>query len=349
MDGLRGCKITIPNMTLPAPLLEEAQHLLSQTLVWDNHGCMPVGQPYGTEFMPQLQRYRQAGVDVAMLNVGFGEMDPESHLRTLASLRHWLLQHSDQYLIIGSAADIPLARQTGRLAVGFDLEGARAIGDQLSLIQLYYDLGVRWMLIAYNLNNQAGGGCQDDDEGLTEFGRQMVREMERVGMLVCCSHTGYRTAHDVLEMAQKPVIFSHSNPRALHAHPRNIPDELIRGCAATGGVVGLNGIRTFMGPDQPNLVENYARHIDYVVNLVGIQHVSMALDYVFDTQELQEYLTRMKHTFPPGLGYDLPFEQVAPEDLTAVVATLLGWGYSHQHLAALLGGNLFRLAQNVWR
>ena len=104
------------------------------------------------------------------------------------------------------------------------------------------------MLLAYNLNNLAGGGCQDDDDGMTAFGHDVVREMERVGMVVCCSHTGYRTARDVLKMATKPVVFSHSNAHDIVAHPRNLPDDLVRECAQTGGVVGVNGIGLFLGP-----------------------------------------------------------------------------------------------------
>jgi hypothetical protein len=125
------------------------------------------------------------------------------------------------------------------------------------------------MLLAYNRSNRVGGGCQDEDMGLTPFGRDVVQEMERLDMLVCLSHTGHRTARDVLAMAQRPVIFSHSNPATLRPYPRNIPDELIRACAETGGVVGISGIGAFLG-DNDSRSEIYARHIDHVVKLVGV-------------------------------------------------------------------------------
>ena len=279
---------------------EKVASLLRGCIVWDNHGCMPVGRPHDTSFLPQLERYRAAGISVVMLNIGFGEMSIEDHLRTLASLRHWLKARPADYALVGTAEDIERAKAAGQLAVAFDIEGANAIGDQLSLLELYRDLGVRWMLLAYNNNNHVGGGCQDEDSGLTAFGREVVIEMERLGMLVCCSHTGHRTARDVLAMASRPVIFSHSNPSALKAHPRNIPDELIRACAATGGVVGINGIGTFLG-DNDNRSETFARHIDYVVQLVGPEHVALGLDYVFDSAEMDAYLAEMAHTFPPEL------------------------------------------------
>lgn len=325
-----------------------AAALLRDSLVWDNHGCMPVGRPLDTSFLPQLRRYRAAGVSAVMLNVGFGDMDIEGHVRTLASLRHWIKARPDDYVLMASANDIDQARASGRLAVGFDIEGANAVADQLSLVQLYYDLGVRWMLLAYNRNNRVGGGCQDDDSGLTSFGREMVAEMERVGLQVCVSHTGHRTVRDVFDMATKPVIFSHSNPSALRAHPRNIPDDLIRACAATGGVVGINGIGTFLG-DNDNRSETFARHIDHVAQLVGPQHVALGLDYVFDTQELDDYLDKMGHTFPAELGYEKGVRMVAPEQLEAVVQTLMEWGYSDADLRAVLGGNLMRLARSVWK
>ena len=324
-----------------------AAALLRASLVWDHHTCMPL-RPLDSSFLPQLQRHRAAGFDAVTVNVGFGEMGVEEHLCMLASLRHWLSARPDEYVLIEQADDIERARSSGRLAVGFDIEGANAVGDQLSLVQQYYDLGVRWMALAYNRNNRVGGGCQDDDGGLTAFGREVVAEMERVGMQVCISHTGHRTAREVVAVATRPVIFSHSNCAALHAHPRNIPDDLIRACAASGGVVGINGVGIFLGPNDISSA-TYARHVDHVVQLVGPAHVSIALDYVFDMQELDEYMRTMSHTFPPGLGYELGARFIPPEQIGEIVATLQGMGYGQADLQALLGGNLMRLAREVWK
>jgi membrane dipeptidase len=334
--------------TTHLPPRGDAATLLHNSIVWDNHGCMPVARPHDTSFLPQLQRYRAAGVSAVMLNVGFGDMGIEDHIRTLASLRHWIKARPNEYLLLCTADDVDQAYATGRLAVGFDIEGANAVADQPSLVSLYYDLGVRWMLLAYNTNNRVGGGCQDEDTGLTPFGREVIAEMERVGMQVCCSHTGHRTVRDVFDVATRPVIFSHSNPSALHAHPRNIPDDLIRACAATGGVVGINGIGSFLGKND-NSSETFARHVDHVAQLVGVQHVALGLDYVFDTQELDDYVSKMAHTFPAELGYEKGVRMVAPEQLEAIVQTLQKLGYSDMDLRAVLGGNLVRLARTVWK
>jgi len=323
------------------------RQLIDAVPVWDHHACLPL-RPNDPAFLPQLARHKAAGFDAITVNIGFGEQGPEEHLRMIAALRHWLVARPEEYLLLLEADDVERARSTGRLAVGFDIEGANAVGDQLSLIQLYYDLGVRWMLMAYNTSNRAGGGCQDEDGGLTNFGRAMVAEMERVGMLLCLSHTGHRTVREVLAMATQPLIFSHSNCAALHPHPRNIPDELIRACAATGGVVGINGVGIFLGKNDISS-DTYARHVDHVVQLVGPAHVSIALDYVFDMRELEEHLEKMKGTFPPGLGYEMGARFVPPEQLEEIVVTLQGWGYSDADLTALLGGNLLRLAKQVWK
>jgi membrane dipeptidase len=332
--------------TAPAEYTPAAQ-LLRDSVVWDHHTCLPL-RPLDERFLPQLARHKAAGFDAVMVNVGFGDQGPEAHLRMLAALRHWILARPDDYLLLESADDVQRAHATGRLAVGFDIEGANAIGDQLSLIQLYHDLGVRWMLLAYTRNNPVAGGCQDEDSGLTPFGRRVVAEMERVGLQVCLSHTGHRSVREVLDIATRPVIFSHSNCAAVHAHPRNIPDDLIRACAATGGVVGINGVGIFLGRNDISS-ETYARHVDHVVQLVGPTHVSIALDYVFDMQELDDYMRTMQHTFPPGLGYELGARFVPPEQIVEIVSTLQGWGYRDDDLKALLGGNLMRMANQVWK
>lgn len=328
---------------------DTAKSLVASSLVWDNHGCMPL-RPLDEEFLPQLELYRSAGVDVVFLNIGFGEQSIEEHLRMIAHFRHWIAARPERYVLIRTVDDIRRARETCRLAIAFDIEGANGIGDQLSLISLYYDLGVRWMLMAYNRNNRAGGGCQDDDQGLTDFGRAMLDEMARVGMVACCSHTGDRTAREVLDYSRNPVIFSHSNPRAVFEHPRNIPDELILACARTGGVVCLNGIGIFLGKNDIS-TETYFRHIDHVVQLVGPDHAGIGLDYLFDLGEVNEYIEKMKGSFPPELGYGFEggFKCVSPAQIEPLVELQLRAGYAEADIRKILGANLLRVADAVWK
>lgn len=325
-----------------------ARTVLDRHLVWDNHGCMPL-RPLDMGFMSQLSRYRDAGVDVAVLNIGFGEQEIEAHIRVLAAFRGWLKDRSDEFVLIRTVEDIERARREGKLAIAFNMEGANGIADQISLLGLYHDLGVRWMLMAYNRGNRVGGGCHDEvDGGLTAYGRRVLDEMARIGMVACCTHTGHRTAMEVMGYSSRPVIFSHSNPRAVHDHPRNISDEAMRACAATGGVVGLNGIGLFLGQND-NSSETFVRHIDHAVQLIGAEHVGLGLDYVFDQKELDDYVTSMASTFPNGLGYERGIRMVAPEQLEPIVDRLLRMGYSDAALAGILGGNLLRVAKEVWR
>jgi len=331
--------------------MEAARSLLARTLVWDNHACMPL-RPDDPGFLPQLETVAAAGVDVVSLNIGFGPQTLESHLRNLAAFRRWIGARPERYVLADSLADIDAARAAGKLAVVFDIEGLAPFdeGDH-GLIEMVAQLGVKWALIAYNRNNAAGGGCMDDDGGLTGHGRAVIAEMTRVGMAVCCSHTGHRTAHDVMEAASGPVIFSHSNASAVFDHPRNIPDALIKACAATGGVVGVNGIGAFLGeglgPDD--LAPAMADHIDHMVQLAGPEHVGLGIDYVFDQAELLAYLQTMRETFPEEPQWREPPRLAAPSAIAELTARLMARGYDTTSLRAILGGNWRRVAEAVWR
>ena len=335
------------NPSLQNNISTAAKHILAGTLAWDNHGCMPL-RAGDTEFLPQLARYRDAGFNVVSLNVGFDAVPWENTLLVLATFRNWIKQHSEDYLLIETTGDIERALREEKLGVFFDLEGGCVLNDQLDMVEMYYDLGARWMLIAYNQNNSLGGGCQDDDKGLTPFGREVLDEMARVGMVACCSHTGYRTTMDVMEYSSKPVIFSHSNPLGLWEHKRNITDDAIRACAATGGVVCLNGVGIFLGENDASS-ETIARHIDYVAEKAGIDHVGIGLDYVFDMEELNEYLRQNPDTFPPEGGYADGVKFVEPEQAPEIVDALLGLGYQDEDIAKILGRNLLRVARAVWK
>ncbi|RIK93525.1 MAG: membrane dipeptidase [Proteobacteria bacterium] len=324
----------------------DAARLLDEAVVWDNHLCMPLRAE--DSFLPELERCRASGLDVVSLNVGFGGMDWVEHLNMLTYFRAWLARRPDRYALVRTVADIRAAKAAGKLAVTFDVEGMAPIEDDLDRIQLFYDLGVRWMLIAYNETNKIGGGCQDDDPGLSDIGRQAIDEMARVGMPLCLSHTGYRTAREALEYAKGPVIFSHSNPLALKDHPRNIPDDLIDGCARTGGVIGINGIGKFLGENDAS-TEAIVRHVDYVAARVGAAHVGLSLDYCFDQEELAEFIKANPDKFPPHLGYGGSFAMAAPEQYPQIAEALLRLGYDERDIKGILGGNWLRIAEQVWR
>jgi membrane dipeptidase len=321
--------------------------LLRQTIVWDSHTCLPL-RPDDESFLPQLARHRAAGVTLVSVNVYFDSCTRETAFLMLATLRRWISRHAEEYVLAQSVADIEAAHNCGKLAVVFDVEGGSAVEQNPGLVEVLYRLGVRWMLLAYNRNNRLGGGCQDRDQGLTSYGRQIIDEMERVGMVLCCSHTGYRTALEAMEYSRNPVIFSHSNPRALRDHERNVPDELLRACARSGGVVNLSGIGIFLG-DNDNSTETLLRHIDYAVALIGPEHVGLGLDYVFDPAELDEYLRARPDIFPPEKGYRAGIAMVEPERIPLIADALLQRGYESSDVQGILGHNNLRVARAVWR
>jgi membrane dipeptidase len=323
------------------------QALLDSALVWDNHACMPL-RPDDETFLPELERFKRAGVNVVCLNVGFDAVPWENTIRMLAHFRSWIRAHPESLLLVETAADVARAQAEDRLGVCFDIEGGLALNGQISLVELYYKLGVRWMLLAYNRNNALGGGCQEEDHGLTDFGKAVLDEMARVGVVTCCSHTGLRTSLEIMERSPAPVIFSHSNPSAVWQHKRNIPDDAIRACAATNGVVGITGIGAFLGRNDAR-TETVVRHIDHVVQLVGARHVGFGFDYVFDRDELDAFVANNPQIFPPEQGLAGQQNFVEPEQIPSIVEALLHLGYSDADVRAIAGGNHLRVAQQVWK
>jgi len=322
----------------------KVKSLLGSALIWDNHGCLPLRAD--DSFLPQLERYRQAGFTVVSINVGFGTMSWPEHLRVLSFMRQWIAQRPEKYCLVSGIRDALRCKADGRLGIVFDVEGMTPVQHDLSMVQTLYELGVRWMLVAYNNNNLAGGGCLDPKAGLTDVGRAIIDEMERVGMVLCVSHTSARAAAEALEYSRNPVIFSHSNPSAVTAHYRNISDDLMRACASKGGVIGLNGIGPFLGGDT-SLVNRLLDHIRYAIDLVGPEHVGLGLDYVFDRDELDEYL-RLNPAMFPGMEPSKGVPMIEPEALSAIVEGLAREKLTDMEIWGILGENWLRVASRVW-
>jgi membrane dipeptidase len=299
-------------------------------------------------YLPQLERYRRSGVDIVSLNVGYAELPLLEHLRVLSFMRQWITARPEYYRLIGSVEDIRRCKADGKLGITFDVEGMCPVQDDVSFVQTFYELGVRWMLIAYNQNNKAGGGCLDVDGGLTAVGRAIIDEMQRVGMVLCLSHAGARTVAEALEYARGPVIFSHSNPAGAWAHPRNVSDELLRACARTGGVVGINGIGMFLGPSA-QLAERLFEHLRYVIDLIGPEHVGLSLDYVFDASDIDELFAKHPQLIPQGMDAGGAAAMVAPESVPEIAERLARTSLSDEQIRGVLGGNWLRIAGRVWR
>ena len=321
----------------------DSKALLRSAIVWDNHGCLPLRAD--ANFLPQLERYRNAGVNVVSINVGFADISWAEHVRVLSFMRWWIAQRADIYRLVSTVEDVRWCKTDGKLGISFDIEGMCPVQNDLNLVQTFYELGVRWMLIAYNRNNAAGGGCLDADGGLTAVGRAIIDEMERVGMVLCLSHTGARTAAEALEYSRNSVIFSHSNPYGHTPNARNISDYLIRTCARKGGVVGLCGLGLFLGTNV-KMVEGLLRQLRYVIDLVGPEHVGLSLDYAFDRAEVEEHVRLNPALFPAGLEAS---DMVEPEAMGAIAEGLARDNLTDAQIRGILGENWLRIATRIWR
>jgi membrane dipeptidase len=319
---------------------------LVTALVWDNHGCLPLRTDIDP--LPLLERYRNAGVNIVSVNIGYADMSWTDHLKVLAHLRRSIAHRPDHYRLVSTVADIRACKSEARLGVLFDVEGMYPVQDNLDLVQTFYELGVRWMLIAYNRSNAAGGGCLDVDKGLTAVGRAIIDELERVGMALCLSHTGARTAAEALDYSRNPVIFSHSNPYGDIPHERNISDDLMRLCARKGGVVGLSGFGPYLGPGKHH-VQNLLRQLRYAVDLIGADHVGLGLDYVFDLADLEGCVRKKPEIFPLGFDTAMQISMVRPEELIAIAEGLARDNLTDSQIGNILGENWFRLAARIWK
>jgi membrane dipeptidase len=301
----------------------------------------------------ELRIRQKSGYSFVSLTMAVDDdASPASVFGRLAKIRYELGNQPETIVLADTVDEIRKAKASNKLAIGFHFQGTEAIGRDLANVGAYYQLGVRWMLMAYNFQNNVGTGCieaQKNDLGLSAFGKDLIREMNRVGMIVDCSHSGYRTTMDAMLASTRPCIFSHSNPRALYDHPRNIRDDQIKACAQTGGVIGINGVGAFIGEPKEVSIDTVVRHIDYVADLVGTQHVALGLDYM--TQAHVKVLIDFYKgdTIPKvGLAPEMPWGFLNPSDAPFLLSKLLAKGYAPEAVRGIMGGNFLRVAEKVW-
>jgi len=268
---------------------------------------------------------------------------------------------ASDWLMFGSSLEqIDAGRRQGKLVVGLNSQETRLIGEDLSHIEGLYALGVRHMLLAYNVRNLVADGCAESaNAGLSNFGRQVIREMNRVGMIVDCAHTGRQSSLEAIELSTAPVIFSHANPHTLCDHIRNLHDDQIRACAKRGGVIGVVGVGAYLGDEQAR-TETVFKHIDYLCQTVGPQAVGLGTDYVkilpasryerewaaaandADTRSWPE----AGNAWPDPPGKQLAVESTrcfAPSQLPELVSMMHARGYSKTNIRDILGGNFRRV------
>lgn len=314
------------------------------TVLWDQHTCLPL---LLTADIEPLTRYRRESGALLSVNVGYS---PQSFADTMALLKHFraaVRDHPELQLATGTD-DVAAITGSGQIAVVFDLEDSAPLDDDLSNLATLAELGLRTLLPTYNHANRAGSGCLDaDDTGLTRWGADIVAEMNRVGIVADGSHCSSRTGLDMCEVSTRPVVYSHSCLRAVWDHPRNITDEQARACAVTGGVVGITGVGIFLGPNTPTL-EAMTRHLEYAVDLIGVDHVGVSSDFSFDHDDFVDEIRRNPALFDDSYTRWGPIQWMPPETLLTLGQHLSDRGWPDADIAAVLGGNFYRVAEQTW-
>jgi membrane dipeptidase len=302
--------------------------------------------PFGPDEL--VDRYASAGVTFAVFTVVDDFPNSiEQTLKLIGENRRYFLNRPEKFVLADRSDDVRRAKAEGKLAVGFAFQGSNALLGELSLVEVYRRLGVMQMLLAYNTGNLAADGCHEKrNAGLSQYGRDLVREMNRVGMIVDVSHVGFRSSLDALELTAKPAVFSHSAPKKFATHDRNITDEQIRACAATDGVVCLTGVGLFMNGESGRAsVSKLTDTIEYVAQLVGARHAGIGLDYIIDPESMAHYLRTNATLYGGGQQYpeDGRIEFTPPKMLAEVASELIRRGYAGADVQGILGLNYLRV------
>ena len=361
------------NVSTEAARLHKAAHVWDMMLPWGYQDNSE--NKHGT-----VEGAAEHGYTLASLTVSVDWHGLDGAIKAIAGERAYFLANPDKFVLVDRFADIEAAKRDGKLAIVFHFQGTNPVESDLNMVETYYKLGVRHMLMAYNIKNVVGdGGMERTDVGLSRFGLALIEEMNRVGMIVDATHTGYRTTMDMFEVSKDPVIFSHSNPRALWDHPRNIKDDQIKACAKSGGVFCINGVGVFLGNNEAS-PETVLKHIVYVAQLVGTEHVGIGTDCeanapprgdfepvpatlidpavaakstqfggIFNRQDLHQ-AAYLHASGGKSIGPDWQWvRHFEPLDMPYLTEAMLKHGFSETEVRGILGENIMRVAKQVWK
>lgn len=308
------------------------------------------------------QQQLDGGVTATLVTVSGASTEEvdEVMLRIMPYLEN-VYARPDKLLMVNSPDDIRLAKSTGRVGYILHFQGMSHISHRLYWVEMFARIGVRVMSLSYNGRNQLGCGAgEPEDTGLTYFGRQVVREMNRAGVVVDLSHLGDRTAREVISVSTEPVVLTHSNPRALADHRRNTPLDVMRGVADSGGVMGISVYAPLLDREDGTFptVETVLDHIDYAVEQLGIDHVGVGSD-VAGMEDTRWLFYQLRHRdLVPAYYFDgdhlgkARYHSVEGFQTAAampqITRGLVARGYSDDDVLKLLGGNFLRVFDQVW-
>jgi membrane dipeptidase len=350
----RAAQRTDPKNTYPAKVID----LVERSVVIDMLAPLKLDFTPEAFAMPltdaEADMFRSSGITAFHNSIGVGGAGAyDDALQFIAAWSGFVGRNSDVFSLIGRAEDIDHAKAKKKIAVIMGLQNAdefRAPKD----VEAFYELGLRCAQLTYNTQNLIGSGSTERvDGGISDYGIQIIKAMNEVGMLVDVSHSGDRTTLDAIELSPQPIAFTHSNCRALNNHPRLKTDEAIRKLAAKGGVMGITGVRNFVKDKEPTTVEDIVDHIDHVVRLVGIEHVGIGTDsdlMGYDHMPADQY-KQLKSGYKASYAFRDKIDTDGfnhPRKMYDLTAVLIRRGYSDASIQAVLGGNFRRLLGSTW-
>lgn len=295
---------------------------------------------------------RKGGVTAANCTCSIWENFTES-MRNVMRWKALFRQNSDLISQVYSTADIRRAKAEGKTGIILGWQNLSGIEDQLGYLGLFKELGVLIMQITYNTQNFVGSGCYESrDGGLSDFGREVIAEMNRLGILCDLSHVGPKTSEDVILASTKPVAYSHCLPSGLKEHPRNKSDAQLRFIAERGGFVGVTMFPPFLAKGPKATIHDFVEAIEYVLNIVGEEQVGIGTDFTqgFD-RPFFDWITQDK-----GYARQLTnFGEITnPDGLRTIgdfpnlTAAMQKRGWSSTRIERVMGENWINILTNVW-
>ena len=302
--------------------------------------------------------WEAAGVTCIFQNAGEEGQDPLRLIKRLARFTHVTDRLSEFVAKATTADDVLAAKKQGRRALVFTTNGVPltqqfvSTRDELRFVRVFYQLGVRMMHMTYNRRNLLGDGCAEPaDAGLSEFGREAVAELNRLGVIPDVAHSGYRTSAETAKASNKPVVASHTACAALHKHMRGKPDDVIRAVADSGGYVGICCIPQFLGGAGD--IAAMMRHIAHVAQRFGADHVAIGTDVAHSSRVAAARAAKLPRRATPR------YEALWPPDpfvATPEAKASLAWtnwplftvgmvqqGLRDEDIQKILGGNVLRV------
>jgi len=302
-----------------------------------------------------FQPFKDSGINVIHPAVGLGGANAyETTLKFFAAWNAFIADRDEYFMRIDSAADFDRVKKSGKLGVLLGVQNSQQFRNADD-VDYFRGLGQRVSQLTYNARNLIGNGATERrDEGISDFGVSIIERMNKVGMAVDVSHCGDRTTLDAFEISKKPVLITHSNCRALVPnHPRVKTDEAIKKVGATGGVMGITGVRMFVKAEEPTTIEHFLDHFDHVRNLIGAQHLGVGSDidlYGYDAMppELNKQL-RAGYKGSYGFREKIDIEGINhPKRMFDLTEGLIRRKYSDDQIKGILGGNFARVLKQIW-